>query len=269
MIFSGLLIDWSKLKNIKKYKWHVTITLIFLYLIYPALQYCLVIFLVPNRQLQSGLLLASLTPIALVAPYFTKQVDGDVELAFILVIISTILFPLISPTILKLVIPQALPIELLPLFKTSILLTTVPVTISFVIAKYIPLIKTKLQKALGSLNMLSLTVLIYILWGTAVSKFNINYISWRDISILLGIMFFQDFGILLISKIIFKQVKNIKIAKTICVCLSMKNIAIAAGILLFYDPMAAIAPTVGFIAHAFLFNFITYLFYIKPIKHRI
>jgi len=71
-----------------------------------------------------------------------------------------------------------------------------------------------------------------------------------------SLVFFQDFGIFWISRLLFARFFALSTANALTVTLSMKNVAIAAGLLLFYDPKASFPPAVAFMAHAFLFNFI-------------
>jgi len=128
--------------------------------------------------------------------------------------------------------------------------------ISFIITWYLPSVRSIIQPYLGFGNMAALGVLIFILFGTAVGRLNLGYESTGELGKLLVLAFFQDFGVLFLARILAKKFFAAQDANALMVSLSMKNVAIAASILLFYDPRASIAPAAVFIAHAFLFSFL-------------
>ena len=256
MIWAGFTIEWNRIKAILRQPIIVIVGLIFLFCIFPILQWVLARFLVRDIQFLYGLVFASLTPSAIVAPFFTQVIDGDEELSFLLMVSSMLLCPIISPLMLNLLIGELIPIQTWPLFKYMVLLITVPLMISFLISSYAPSIKRKIHPHLPLLNMISLSILIFVLWGNAISRLNLSYTMPSDIAIIIILVFFQDFGILFISRLIFSRLYQGPSARALAISLSMKNVAIAAGLLLFYDPRASFPPAMAFIAHAFLFNFI-------------
>jgi predicted Na+-dependent transporter len=199
---------------------------------------------------------ASLTPVAIVAPFFTNVIDGDEEFSFLLLVASMILCPIITPFLLKILVGSLIPINTWPLFKNMLLLITLPLLISFLVATFLPRVRQKFAAHLSILNMGSLSILIFILWGTAIGRLNLSYTTAFDVSKILLLVFIQDFGVLFVSRFILFRIYDQRTANALVVSLSMKNVAIAAGILLFYDPKASFPAALAFIAHAFLFNFI-------------
>jgi hypothetical protein len=85
---------------------------------------------------------------------------------------------------------------------------------------------------------------------------------------LFALAFFQDFGVFFLARIAFCRWLAPAAANGLIVSLSMKNVAIAAGILLFYDPRASLAPALVFIAHACLFSFLPAVKTIFSVKGR-
>ncbi|MBU1565861.1 MAG: hypothetical protein KJ630_09565 [Proteobacteria bacterium] len=256
MLWSGISIDWRRISSVMKRPLDITLGLFFLFFFFPLLQLLLAKILITDKQLLLGLIFSSLTPAAIVAPLFSNTVDGDEELSFILLLLSMTLSPLIIPLLLKFFAQSILPIDFFPLFKIMLLLVTLPLIISYLVARFMPGIKLLISSNLALLNMLTLSALIFILFGTAVGRLNLHYEQPTEIFYLLLLAFVQDFGVLFLARLLLPWFFTASTANTLIVTLSMKNVAIAAGILLFYDPKASLAPALGFVAHAFLFSFI-------------
>lgn len=256
MLWSGISIDWKRISLVMKHPLDISLGLFFLFFFFPLLQLLLARLFITDKQLLMGLIFSSLTPAAIVAPFFSKTVDGDEELSFILLVLSMALAPVIIPLLLKFFAQSILPIDFFPLFKMMLLLVTLPLIFSYLIARFLPRIKQLISPHLALLNMLTLSVLIFILFGTAVGRLNLHYEQPTEILSLLFLAFVQDFGVLFLARLLLPWFFNAATANTLIVTLAMKNVAIAAGILLFYDPKASLAPALGFVAHAFLFSFI-------------
>jgi len=255
MVWAGFIIDWDKLVGLKTRWREIVVGLFFLFVFFPVLQFVLARFLLSDRQLLLGLAFASLTPVALVAPFFTRLVKGDCELAFLLVIVSTFLCPLITPFMLEVLQVSHSSMHFLPLTKYMLLLVTTPLVLSFLVSRYLRGIKKRIGRFSSLLNVTCLSLLIFSLFGTAASRISLNYFSQSTLLTLLFLAFFQDFGVLFLSRTL-GHFFPLETFRTWIVCLSMKNVAISAGILLFYDPRASLPPALVFLAHAFLFNFL-------------
>jgi predicted Na+-dependent transporter len=256
MIWAGLTIDWRKLRNFSRYLKELSVGLLFLYILFPFVQSLLAHWLLTDSQYLYGVVFASLCPVAIVAPFFTQLTRSDEEFSFLLMVVSMVLFPIAAPIGLQLFLSSSVPVNLAPLVKYMLLLVTVPLLISYLIGRFLPGIRTAIHPYLAVLNMASLSILIFILFGTAVGRLNIHYTATYEIWVLLLLVFIQDFGVLFLSRIIFHLWFDRDIANALAISLSMKNVAIAAGILLFYDPRASFPAALVFVAHACLFSFI-------------
>jgi len=256
MLWAGLSVEWSRLKNLPGRFRDVLVGLLFLYLFFPPLQWLLARLLVNDQQYLFGLLFASLTPAAIVSPFFTRVLNGDEELTFLLMVTSMLICPAVAPPMLKLFAGTSIAFEMKSLAGFIVLLVSVPLLISFLISRYIPGIRRRLLPHMGLLNMFTLSLLIYILFGNAASRFNMNYSSAVAIGKILILVFVQDFGVLFLSRFLLAAYYDTRKLNALSTTMSMKNVAIAAAVLLYYDPRAALPPALAFIAHACLFNFI-------------
>lgn len=259
MLLSGLTIEWPKVLNSLQRPFELLTSLFFVFLLFPLLHLLLAKLLISDSQFLEGILFGALMPVAIVAPFFTRQLGGDEELAFLIMVLSTLAAPFIAPLLLKQLTASIITVQTLPLIKNMLWLVTLPLLCSFLISHYLPNCKKWLTPYLAAGNMGSLGVLIFILFGTAVSRLHLGYEPKMEIGKLLTLAFIQDFGSLFLARFIMQKLFVPQKATAFMVCLSMKNVAIATGILLFYDPRAALPPAFVFIAHACLFSFLPLL----------
>ena len=104
--------------------------------------------------------------------------------------------------------------------------------------------------------MLAIAFLAFIYLGASVSKLNLNYTPWYELAAVLIVIFFQDFGVYFISRLMMNRLFEKEKAEALSVSLSMKNLAVSGAILLFYDPKASLASALGFFVHALFFNYL-------------
>jgi predicted Na+-dependent transporter len=247
--------DWSSVFRIREYRFELIAGLFFLFFFFPLLQWFPARYLIREESLFYGATLASLCPVAIVAPNFTKIQKGDEVLSFLLMIASMIFFPFIVWLALSLT-NQTL--HLKPIIIDMALLVLLPLIASALlkmIDKKFPFLH-KWKKISAEFNMFSIAVLAFIYLGASVSKLNLSYTPKVELVSVLGIIFFQDFGIYFISRLVFTRLFDDEKAEALAVSLSMKNLAVSGAILLFYDPKASLASALGFFVHALFFNFL-------------
>ncbi len=254
MLVNSLMIDWPKLKDITKNIKLVLLANFFIFIISPAIILLFAKYLLNDNQYIYGVVFSALTPTALVAPFFTKILKGKKELSYSILLSSMILSPIAMPIMLKILVGPLLPISTYLIFKDILLILPLPILISYILYKYNTKINPFIKKNGAILNFILLGSLIFILFGTAFNKINFNNTNNILFLKLLILAFIQDFAIIILWGFISNKFKNKDDSIAIIVSVSMKNIAIAAGILLLHDPKAAIAPAIGFIAHAILFT---------------
>jgi len=227
--------------------------ILLLFIIYPLIQFLLAKLLIKNQYYVYGLTFASLTPIAIVAPYFTSLHQGNKEFSFSFMLVSMVICPFLAPIILYLLFNGRVDFNLFPIIKILLLVFITPLFILVITNKWLPSLKKTINKHQASLNSVCLSLLIFILIGAAYGKMQTNYISLEMIIKILLIAIFQDFVVYFLS---LKLLSKFKFKKTISISVSMKNIAIAANILLFYTPQAAIPVCLIFVIHALFFNYL-------------
>ncbi|MFA6236114.1 MAG: bile acid:sodium symporter [Bacteriovorax sp.] len=258
MTASALDIKWSIIKQIRSNKFEMALGLFFLFLFFPLIQWFLAKTMIAEESLFYGTMLASLCPVAIVAPGFTKMHNGDEDLSFLLMIASMILFPLAV------------------LFALSITHQTMhmkPIIIDMMILIFFPLALGEIIKRIdqkffaqtiikgwknwaAEFNMFAIAFLAFIYLGASVSKLNLSYTPWKELLAVLFIIMFQDFGVYFLCRFITRRIFAEDKAQALTISISMKNLAVSGAILLIYDPKASLASAMGFFVHALFFNFL-------------
>lgn len=255
MFVTGIRTDWSRLKIILiKKPALILLGNAIIYLIIPAVIYLLAKLLLTTDQYIYGMLFASLAPTAIVAPFFTGLLKGDKELSFGILVSSMIVAPFVIPVILEFLMGSAINIPAIFLFKDMLVIISLPLFLAFFIKKFFSRISKIIYTSAPVLNFIFLSLLVFILFGVSVHKITLGYGDYSELWWILGLFIVQDFGIIFLGRFIHIPFLSNREKTTLIISSSMKNIAIAAGVLLIYDPRAAIAPGIGFIVHAFLFT---------------
>jgi ACR3 family arsenite efflux pump ArsB len=258
MTSSALDIKWTILKKIPVYKNELTFGIFFLFMFFPLIQWFLAKILISEESLFYGTLLASLCPIAIVAPFFTKMHKADDELSFLLMIFSMLLFP-IFVYIALIVTPQSMLLR--PIIFDMLILIIFPLLFGEII-KWIDhkFIEDKIianwRKFSAEFNMLAISFLAFVYFGASLSKLNISYTPWREMGAVFLVILFQDFGVYFLARKLTRQFFTKERSEGLTISISMKNFAVSGAILLFYDPKASLASALGFFVHALFYNYL-------------
>lgn len=253
MFLSGFAIDWSRLKNIRLYIRPLLFGNFLLFVAVPAVIYILSAALLDDALYIYGIVFSALCPAAIIAPFFTGILKGDKELSFLLLVSSSLLSPFVIPPILHVLAGDHANISTALLFKDIIIFVPLPLLCAFFIKKYFGTAAELFSRSLPFFNFALLAILIFILFGASMTKIPFDLIQMKELGILFFIALIQDFFFLLFLGPLQKAMGYEKII-ALFASISMKNIAIASTILLLYSPKSAIAPAMGFVAHALLFS---------------
>lgn len=258
--FSGLLVDIKKIKQFKTQIKPIGLTLIISFLIIPAIQYILAKIFLSNYILIYGVLVAALSPVAIVAPMFTQLHKGDTELSLSLFFISTCLFPVILLFALTISSFNQWHFDLIPIIKFASIISIFPLIFSLLFLKFFKKLSLFLKKQVPWINSLLLSIVIFSLFGNINHKINTNYLEYSELIFLMAIMIIPDFGVYIFSQKILTKYFTPFTKHTISINISMKNLALSAGILLTHAPLASLPIAMGFVVHSLFFG---YLFFLK------
>ena len=231
--------------------------LLICYTLLPAMQMLLASLLLDSKSLQLGVLLASLSPVAIIAPQLLSRHEKAQTQSLLYVVISTLLYPALVFVFIHLYNLQTLNLPFLPLLRDSLIITLVPLLLSVFFDFVVPKVKERiiptLSKVAPVINFASIAFLVFVYFGSAFTKTSIEQLSLKTL-IGLGITsLFQDFGTFYLAKFL-------GLSRRDAVSFALKNVALSGGILLIFHPQAVLGCSSVFIAHALFFSFMT-----KPI----
>ncbi|MEQ1722245.1 MAG: hypothetical protein ABL930_03655 [Pseudobdellovibrio sp.] len=261
MFFTSLIYDFSNNNFSSKNLAYIFLFLFFGFLLMPAVQWFLSQFMVQDHALQQGLFYASLSPIAIVAPHLVKLKNGKDSLSYQLMWLTTFMSPLLLLLMSLLFSPQHIDINLYSYIKDLAFLCFFPILLSSIFKKIIKKENVYIQnikKYLPSLNFICIGLLSYTLMGTMLVKVGFSAISYRDLFAVLLLALIQDFGTYLFAKFILPENSDPTLKKTLMISISIKNVALTAGLLLFYQPKMAFAAAAGLLAHALFFIYLSF-----------
>lgn len=224
------------------------------YILIPLLLVTALKLLNLDQRLTTSLLLTSMAPFALVAPLFAANAGGKPAVALWQVLISMILCPILIPLILY-VSGIDMPVFIKPLVLYLVIISAGPYILGLACQFIFKERLSIFSKYKSSIASVLLALLVYVLFGSAVSKWD----SWNSTSLTMSILAFHflcDFGLCYISYYFLKRFVGEELSATYAVTLGMKNMAIPAGLLLAYDPSMTFVPALGFVVHALFFNFL-------------
>lgn len=232
--------------------------LLICYTLLPALQMILASFFLDSKSLQLGVLLASLSPIAIIAPQLLSGYEKQRAHSLLYVVISTLLYPVLVFVFIHLYNLQNLNLPFLPLLRDSLIITLVPLLFSITFDFSAPKAKERiipiLNKIAPFVNYAAIAFLVFIYFGSAFTKTSIEQLSLKTLIGLGVTSLFQDFGTFYLAKFL-------GLSRQDAVSFAVKNVALSGGILLLFHPQAVLGCSSVFVAHALFFSFMT-----KPIE---
>lgn len=256
MLNAGMSVKWSSLSSLAGRVREVGLALAVGYVFFPLLLSSMATVVLSDEQFLYGFVFSTLCPVAMVAPYFCRLHGADADFAMLLVVVTMLLSPFIVPPVLAMIPTASVSLSLAPLARYMLILILLPLACGYLVHRLLPGMVLIFNRFEGLINSVVLGLLFFSLFGTAAAKFNTSYMPVSEIVALCALVFVQDFGVLMLSRFLLKGLFEPPVARALVISLSMKNVAVAAGVLLIYDPRASFAPAVAFVAHAVLFGFL-------------
>lgn len=144
-------------------------------------------------------------------------------------------------------------LKIVPIIKDTLILTLLPLMLSFLFEMILPSLKQKIQDQVKGisphLNMILIGLLVFVYFGASFSKTNYTGIDTFTMISLGFLAFMQDFGTYFLMRLM-------KFPEAETICLSIKNVALSGGVLLIFHPQGVLSCSLIFIAHALFFTFL-------------
>ena len=256
MFWTALSLDYRKLKNFWHFTPQVLIGITLSFILLPLFLLGLASLCLTDNKFIYGFFFSALNPLAIVAPFFVRKNDGHEEFSFILMVASMLVAPFLTPLMINYFAADIWRIDLALLSKTMILLTAVPLILGALASRFFAKSRDFFLRHSALANSLFLSIITYSFFGVAFQRVHWNIIPSYEILTLFGLALIQDFGIYFLLKFTLPDTLKGVDNKSLAISLSMKNVAVSSALLLSLDPKASFASSMGFVAHAFFFNFL-------------
>lgn len=232
--------------------------LLIIFLLVPSLQWYMAYYMVEDKSLRLGLFLSSICPPALIIPLFLKNNKVLISKAHQFVLLYTFIFPLLVFGLLKLYAFDEFQVPVKNLFVDIFCVTALPISILYAIRKFTPLKFSAIKLPIRQfLSLLCIALLTFCFFGVAFSKSNVATLSNQDLLLLLLLAVFQDFGVYYLMRGILRFFEK-ENDLLLTLMSSLRNVAIAGYVLIFYIPKAAIVPAMIMAVHSVYFIFLDY-----------
>lgn len=256
MFWTSLSLDYKKLKNFSQLLPQVGIGLILSFVALPLFFLGLASLVLSDSKFIYGFFFSTLNPIAIVAPFFVRANKGHEEFSFIFMVATMLAAPFLTPLMIQFFASDVWRIDLALLSKTMILLTALPLVLGALASRFLSQTRPFFIKHSPLANALFLSFINYAFFGVAFQRIHWAIVPISEIVLLFGLAFIQDFGVyFLLQNVLSKRWGQVD-RESLVISLSMKNVAISSALLLSLDPKASFASSIGFLAHAFFFNFL-------------
>ena len=241
-------------ENLKKTAFYLLI----IFLLVPSLQWYMAFYIVDDKSLRLGLFLSSICPPALIIPLFLKNHKTLISKAHQYVLLYTFIFPLLIFGLLKTYAFDEFQVPIKNLFVDIFCVTALPISFLFLIRKFTPITFSAIKLPVRQFfSLVCIAALTFCYFGVAFSKSNIATLSNRDLILLSLLVIFQDFGVYYLMRGILRFFEK-ENDLLLTLMSSLRNVAIAGYVLIFYIPKAAIVPAMVMAVHSIYFVFLDY-----------
>jgi BASS family bile acid:Na+ symporter len=194
-----------------------------------------------DPELLFGVVLASLAPTIVLAPFFTGMIGGNRVLAAMLSVVSTLLSPLLMPGMLLLLVGRTVTVPAATIALNAGALVCLPVVIALVLRKAAPSLK---DGPFRGERYASSIIFFIFMWGVIGSS--LGGISILSAGMLLAFALLQEyvfyFGLRwALGRMAARGAMSLPNAKALALCIGIKNGAMTAGIALTFSSTAAVS----------------------------
>ena len=241
MVFSLVKVSHAELRDGLRRPDLFVAGLVSLYLVVPLTMWGAGLAAGLDPELLFGVVLASLAPTIVLAPFFTGMIGGNRVLAAMLSVVSTLLSPLLMPGILLLLVGRTVAVPAATIALNAGALVCLPVLIALVLRKAAPSLK---DGPFWGERYASSAIFFIFMWGVIGSS--LGGISLISAGVLLGLAIVQEYAFYFglrwaLGRMAARGSMSMPNAKALALCIGIKNGAMTAGIALTFSPAVAVS----------------------------
>ena len=241
---SSLSLSFKGLKSFTKYPTLILVTIAFLHIIMPIWAYIVSTALFDDHLLTIGFVLSVAVPTGVTSFIWISISRGHLALGLSIILIDTLLAPIIMPTLVHLVVGQAIEIDTASLMLDLLWMIVVPSIVGVLLNEWTKgKVVDTVGKTLAPFSKISLFLIVLINSSTIAPY--VKNISWETLSVI-GVVFLLAVSgyamCLIIGHFLWK--KEVAIITTFVFTGGMRNIAVGVVVASTYFPAKVAIPVV-------------------------
>lgn len=245
MTFAGSLsLNFKGLKSFTKYPVLILVTIAFLHILMPVWAYIVSIVFFDDHLLTIGFVLSVAVPTGVTSFIWISISRGHLALGLSIILIDTLLAPLIMPTLVHVVVGQAINIDTASLVFDLLWMIVLPSIAGVLLNEWT---KGRVEKSLGKTlaPFSKLSLFLIVMLNSSIIAPYVKNISWETFAVIIVVFLLAASGYamcLLIGHFLWK--KDFSLITTFVFTGGMRNIAVGVVVASTYFPPKVGLPVV-------------------------
>lgn len=252
MFFSSLKVDLGMIKNHLQKPLILFLSVFMSYIVIPLVMYLLAKSLHVDEQLIISTVVSALAPTIVSAMYFTKIVQGDVNLAFIITVLISLLAPILIPLELYIFFAMSTKMPYAHIINNILLLVLAPVVLVYIFRKKMSHCFHLILRYENQITSTLFAAFIYI-----ACSLNSEYFLSLHLGVMYNVLliaFVQGIIIFYVILFVGKKLVSSYIAKAFAISVSIKNTMLTSALMLTVSQDLSLISNVVIIIHIFVFS---------------
>jgi len=240
MFGMGLTLEWKSFATVFARPLEVSIGVLCQFLLMPLIAWALVRLFSLPAELAVGVLLVGCCPGGTSSNVISYLAGGDVALSVGMTTVSTLLAPVVTPLVMKLLAGAVVPVDFFAMFLSILEVVILPVVLGLLVKRFLPAFSAKVLPALPAFS----TVVILLIVVSVVAA---NAVKLRDCGgLIMAVVILHNLsgyalGYLAARGMRFAAVK----AKTVSIEVGMQNSGLACSLATTHFPDLTMASVPG------------------------
>jgi BASS family bile acid:Na+ symporter len=221
MFFSAFQIRRPKLPTSSATPILLLVSLAVIHILTPGGMFILAKVLGLSEAFLVGLVLVAAAPSVVSSPYLTKLMNGDVDIAFAITVLSTALSPLAVPLMALLLVGMEVTVNMLAVARIMLVIIFVPVLLALFVRSAAPKLTAQLLAWEDAFTFSAILLNNWIIIGVNREFLASPFAS--EIRVLLLLAFVQGFGLFFFTRWVSRLLVTDDVAKALAVSFGIKN----------------------------------------------
>lgn len=183
MFGMGLTLEWKDFAGVFARPKEVSIGVVCQFLLMPGIAWCLVRLMNLPPELAIGVLLVGCCPGGTSSNVITYLAKGDVALSVGMTMVSTLLAPIATPLLVKLLAGAVIPVNFWGMFLSIVQVILLPIVLGLLIKRFFPGFTARATGYLPAFSSLVITIIVVAV--VAVNAEKLHSCGWLVIAVVI------------------------------------------------------------------------------------